>query len=1082
MDDRTRDTKTDQRLIEHGFPCHQVGAETQRERDTGKAPPVNRLHVWWARRPLTPSRAAIVASLSPADTDPELFVRQLGIERVQAMVNGEPWTLTSDLLARVMRAEDSSDYLEVNEKVLKALQDEQDRRAENRQLITAMKAKDVTLASDPVLQRWEAESRPLPDPVPRIGERLSVRRVMGDPAWAKELIGFTKTKGIRFLGDAYGYERAFTNTTVWKPSGLTIMDPTAGGGSIPFEALRLGHSVIANELNPVATTILYATLDYPTSFGKKLSADIEKWGKRLLGYVESELSPFHPNGHFLPSAEQEMLRKIVRTCPEVFLDFNKEHIVDYIFARQATCPHCGGEAPLLNTMWLSKEAGDPWGVRVTTDGKPHNGKVRFETYRVTKGHGPSGENPDEATVNRGIGKCVHCKQAIDGEEIKRQARGESEHGKWTDRLYAVVAIYLEPKLDKDGKPQRYTSGERAGEIKTRKVRFFRPPNQRDLDALVEAERRLQEKWPAWEAEGLIPMEKLPEGQKTSEPLRYGMPRWCDLFTPRQLLGHLYLVESLNRLKPQILSELGEDKGRAVVTYLQFAIDKGVDYNSRQTRWIPQRGIVSGTFGRHDLSLKWTFGEMIFTGPNSGAAWSLSQVIDSYQGIAELLEPVYGQSQKTNKPSITILNGTAAYMAQVEDQSVDLVCMDPPYYDNVQYGELSDYYYVWQRRTLKDLYPEVFSRRLVNKTIEAVANPVRDGGPKGAQAVYERTMRDIFRECRRVLKNDGIMTLMFTHKSQEAWEALTQSLIESGWDITASFPVESEFGASMHQKDMAAAASSIFIACRKRLQESEFPASWTGLGGTGVQHQIREAVIQGLQEFEPLRLNPVDEMVASYGRALHVLSENWPVMDGDEQVSPVRAMNEASRVVAENQIQRITGGRLKVDDLDPETAMALTLYGIYGLYEFAYDEVLNLSRSLNIALIGKPGGYRLEPGQRFIGINQEITSERSHARRRTEDQGYAAPLVRKGSRLRLARPNERDPRRLEHPQTDWDILHGLLLAYSQGDLPVARQYLERHASDRSARLIDLLEVWAREMDDEALRREAEALLFSLKPRR
>ncbi len=143
------------------------------------------------------------------------------------------------------------------------------------------------------------------------------------------------------------------------------------------------------------------------------------------------------------------------------------------------------------------------------DSQGRGGKVRFQTYRVQGGKGPNGEDPNQATVTRGVGRCVHCKQAIDGDEIKRQARGESEHGKWQDRLYAVVATRFVPKLTKDGQPQRYTSGERRGEIKTTKVRFFRPPNERDLAALAEAERRLKEKWPEWEAEGLIPTEHHP---------------------------------------------------------------------------------------------------------------------------------------------------------------------------------------------------------------------------------------------------------------------------------------------------------------------------------------------------------------------------------------------------------------------------------------------------------------------------------------------------------------------------------------------------------------------------------------------
>ena len=133
-----------------------------------------------------------------------------------------------------------------------------------------------------------------------------------------------------------------------------------------------------------------------------------------------------------------------------------------------------------------------------------------------------------------------------------------------------------------------------------------------------------------------------------------------------------------------------------------------------------------------------------------------------------------------------------------------------YYNNVQYAELSDYFYVWQKRTFRDLYPDVFGRRLTNKTDEAVANPVRDGGAKEADQVYEQRMSEIFAECRRVMKDDGVMTMMFTHKTTAAWETLTKALIENGWIISSSFPVDSEFAAALNQKDLAAAASSIFI--------------------------------------------------------------------------------------------------------------------------------------------------------------------------------------------------------------------------------------------------------------------------------
>lgn len=462
--------------------------------------------------------------------------------------------------------------------------------------------------------------------------------------------------------------------------------------------------------------------------------------------------------------------------------------------------------------------------------------------------------------------------------------------------------------------------------------------------------------------------------------------------------------------------------------------------------------------------------MIFTGPNSGAAWGLSQIIDTYKGIAEL-------APKHCQGAVKIVNGTAAYIPDVSDQSVDAICIDPPYYNNVQYAELSDYYYVWERRTLQNLYPAIFTRRLTNKQDEAVANPDRDGGVSQAKLAYERMMGEIFSECRRVVKDDGIMTIMFTHKSQDAWETLTRSLIENGWIISASVPVESEFANSQHLMDTASAISSIFITCRKRLTDASEPATWIGFGGSGVAQRIRTAVAEGLEKFAALKLNPVDEMVAGYGRALRVLSEQWPVLDGDEEVGPVRAMNEASRVVAEHQIKRITSGRLQMEDLTPEAAMALTLYGIYCLAEFPYDEALNLSRSLNIGLETKSGGYR--PDGRFVGINTAVGSGRRTRAARAEESGFHAPIVRKGSKLRLVLPEERDLRRLVDPQTEWDILHGVIMAFREGDIPVARGYLDRHAEGRQDLIRNLLDVWAAEMGDESLRKEAQAMLFGLK---
>ena len=1038
------------KLIEGKFPCQQVGAETRRERGASSAlPPLYFLHVWWARRPLTPSRAAVLGSILPADTPPELFLRELGIVKKQAVLGDARWTLTGKNL-ELIDTDENGDFLPWSEKLNKALAREAARREAMREKLDRLCLADPSLAGNPVFQSWYQDNARLP--VVPLGIRgLRVETVAADPAAINERIAFASSEFvIASLGsmirlddeDRYGYDRAFSSApTNTDYRDICVLDPTAGGGSIPFEAERLGCRVIANDLNPVATAIQYATLDYPVRYGEALIPDLEAYGAKLVETVREKVGSFFPD-------------------PDDSVNDG------FLYCREVTCPHCRRRAPLLNAFALSKKK-DGWMVlpKVEED-FPGTKRVRLVPTRLKNGRGPHGEDPEKGTVKLGVGTCVFCGQAIESEEIKRQARGESPYGAWADRLYCVVGVRQQPKLGKDGRPMTYASGPDRGKVRTEKVSFFREPMERDFEALNRAEQALRENWERWEEMDLIPTERIPEGHKTAEPLRLGINRWCDMYTPRQLLGLLTAMETLRNMAPEIMEKHGKERGAAIVHYLQYMIDKCVDYNSRQTRWHYSRGVAVGSFGRHDFSLKWSFCELVFTGPSTGLKWGMEQIIDAYQGTCNLLKG-------SNVQLPTILNGSAANM-DLPEKSADIICVDPPYYNNVQYAELSDFFYVWQKRVFRELYPDVFGRRLTNKQDEAVANPVRDGSAPKADQTYEKLMSEIFAECRRVMKDDGILTMMFTHKTQAAWETLTRALIENGWIISSSFPVDSESSVSMHQKEMAAAASSIFLACRKRDMTDRAPAVWSGLGGTGVMQQIRRAVRQSLKEYEVLHLNAVDEMVASYGSALKVLSEHWPVMDGDEMVSPIRAMREASTVVAQYQLTKLSAGRLSVDDLSAEAAIALTLFGINGTGYFAFDDALSLSKSLNIRLEHKVAGYREEG--RMIGINDE----RSPRKRSGEaEEGYYAPVVKKGSKLRLALPEERNPKRLALPQSEWDIMQGVILAYREGDVPVARAYLQRHAEGREDKVLGVLRVWA-DGSGEALGKEAQRILFGLKP--
>ncbi|HPQ38294.1 MAG TPA: DUF1156 domain-containing protein, partial [Synergistaceae bacterium] len=320
------DFEKDLRLIEAGFPCHQVGAETQRERDTGKAPPVNRLHVWWARRPLTPSRAAILGSLLPADADPAEFLQELGIEKRVATIHGQEWVLTGKVLDKIER--DAQGEFLSSRICNPFLEDENARRRNCEETISKLVAAIPDLEKDSVLQRWRNESQQLP--LSGLPEKIRICTVSADPAHVKERIVFAKRDDVkRVLGkeitwspeDLYGYSRAFTHSPSVRMSDHLVLDLTSGGGSIPFEALRLGGRVIANELNPVAATILSATLQYPAEFGVDLAKDIERWGCVMLERVSQKMegvTPFSP----LPREELEALKRHCANCPELLPQFS----------------------------------------------------------------------------------------------------------------------------------------------------------------------------------------------------------------------------------------------------------------------------------------------------------------------------------------------------------------------------------------------------------------------------------------------------------------------------------------------------------------------------------------------------------------------------------------------------------------------------------------------------------------------------------------------------------------------------------------------------------------------------------------
>ena len=308
--------------------------------------------------------------------------------------------------------------------------------------------------------------------------------------------------------------------------------------------------------------------------------------------------------------------------------------------------------------------------------------------------------------------------------------------------------------------------------------------------------------------------------------------------------------------------------------------------------------------------------------------------------------------KKQEPEITCKSGDS--LDHLEDGSVDAVVMDPPYYDNVMYAELSDFFYVWLKRTAGLVFPELFQRSLTDKEGEAVANPAKFAGQKRAKNMagqdYEERMALIFVECRRVLKPSGIMTVMFMHKSTGAWDALTKSIIRAGFYITTSWPINSEARGSLHIRDKAAARSTILLACRPR-QTRDATSYWED-----IEPKVRESVRGRISEFEKAGMRGVDMYLSAFGPALEAFSRSWPMkrrepradMEDPYGVTPEDALEAARREVKRWRLDKLICSTHN-KDLDPATAFFVLAWDAFQSPKFPYDEALHLAKAVDVDL-------------------------------------------------------------------------------------------------------------------------------------
>ena len=704
---------------------------------------------------------------------------------------------------------------------------------------------------------------------------------------------------------------------VWGNRTPTILDAFAGGGSIPFEAARYGLNVLASDLNPVAVVTMKAAIEYPLKFGPDLQEDIDKWVKWVGDEAEKRLAEFFPS---LPG----------------------ETVQNYLWAHTVVCPSCQSVVPLSPNWWLSKTsnyAGKGEARKVRSDWyavKPipnlEQKRVDFELLKGNKGKDTTikteaGEyDPNTlSTLSRAVGKCCNCNAVITEQEIKLHTSVNN----FGHQLYAVAYK------------------------KNKSVLEFRTPANLDFYGLQKAQEYLNQTYAEFIIKGLIPNEATSTDLHNSPGnYDYGLRKYEDLFNPRQLLTLVTYVEIINEAKALLKAEYEPEKVEVIATYLALVLDRCADANCRVVIFNAARACIQKASTQHALNLMWNYPEV--NGANE--LWKACQE-EGARDYTPLCKLFGTKPHSTGLPGIeqydpkTIqINAVSAdSLYHIPDNWVHAIITDPPYYSTIPYADLSDFFYVWMKRTLGDIFPDLFWSELTEKAREAVANPFRfrnmgTSPDELAKQDYEAKMVLAFSEYYRVLRDDGVMTVQFNHKESGAWDVLTKSLIDAGFEITASWAVSTESPQNLHQAQKNSVSSTVLLVCRKR--DPKAAQAWWD----DVRPEVANLVEQRAPEFEANDIKGINLYLSAFGPALNVFSRSYPILNSSgEEVRPEVAFAEARKAIANYRFRKLA--QTDTAGFDPLTQWYFLAWDALGAVEFPFDE----ARQLALAV----GGFNVE---------------------------------------------------------------------------------------------------------------------------
>ncbi len=615
-----------------------------------------------------------------------------------------------------------------------------------------------------------------------------------------------------------------------------VLDPFAGGGSIPLEALRVGAEAVATDFNPIPVLLNRVLVDFIPKFGQALADDLVEAARDVQRRAEVRLM------HYFPFSQPG------------------RPPVAYLWARQIRCegPGCGLDVPVIRSLTLAKKGKSSVGLEVGHDKKANTITVSVVAGKATFGSG---------TVKRGSVSCPACGYTTPVARVREQMR-QNDGGADTSRLLAVVCR---------------TSGGKT----------YHAPTETDLEAVGKCLKTLKR------VEALAPQE-LPLMSGVFNAPIYGMTRWDLLFSARQLLVAQVLGEEIDAVvKERGGAGQAAERALAVKILLLLVRGKYLDFRSTLCGWISVGEKIGHTFGRQALGMIFDWSEGTPFGDMSGS-WGRS-----YEAVADLIR---------REGAVLRAGGTAvradAQHHPLPDDSVAAVITDPPYYNAVPYADLSDFFYLWLRPHLVSDLPDLFASPTAPKAQELCEmkgwDPIRY--PEKDAEFYERGMRKALEEARRVCRPDGIAVIVFAHKTTAGWETLLGALVDAGWVVTGSWPIDTERAGRLRAMRSAALGSSVHLVCRPR----ELANGQRDDDSIGDWRSVLEELPQRIREWLPRLaaegvvgadaifacLGPALEVFSRYARVEKVSGERVALREYLEHVWAV-VSREALRVILDD---------------------------------------------------------------------------------------------------------------------------------------------------------------------------------------